>query len=93
MNFISNQFNYKLTLHQAHSLIQLIKIQLCKAKVSEMTVGYRRPATSKMEFFVAIIKEWKLLNIVPRAPSQMLEQIQKRRKHKCHIMTCGSFHK
>ena len=69
MNFISNQFNYKLTLHQAHSLIQLIKIQLCKAKVSEMTVGYRRPATSKMEFFVAIIKEWKLLNIVPRAPS------------------------
>ena len=66
MNFISNQFNYKLTLHQAHSLIQLIKIQLCKAKVSEMTVGYRRPATSKMKFFVAIIKEWKLLNIVPR---------------------------
>ena len=45
----------------------MIKIQLCKAKVSAMTVGTRTPATSKIEFFVAIIKEWRLLNVIPRS--------------------------
>ena len=46
---------------------KLIKIQLCKAKVSDMRVGSRTPATSKMEFFVALIKKWKVLNIVPKS--------------------------
>ena len=46
---------------------KLIKIQLCKAKVSDMRVGSRTPAASKMEFFVALIKKWKLLNIVPKS--------------------------
>ena len=32
-----------------------------------MRVGSRTPATSKMEFFVAIIKKWKLLNTVPKS--------------------------
>ena len=32
-----------------------------------MRVGSRTPATSKMEFFVAIIKNWKLLNTVPKS--------------------------
>ena len=32
-----------------------------------MRVGSRMPATSKMEFFMAIIKKWKLLNIVPKS--------------------------
>ena len=32
-----------------------------------MKVGSRTPATSRMEFFVAIIKKWKLLNIVPKS--------------------------
>ena len=32
-----------------------------------MRVGSKTPATSKMEFFVAIIKKWKLLNIVPKS--------------------------
>ena len=45
----------------------MIKIQLCKAKVSAMRVGTRTPATSKVEFFVAIIKEWRLLNVIPKS--------------------------
>ena len=36
---------------------KLTKIQLCKAKMSVMRVGSRTPATSKIEFFVAIIKK------------------------------------
>ena len=32
-----------------------------------MRVGSRTPATSKVEFFMAIIKKWKLLNIVPKS--------------------------
>ena len=47
--------------------LKLIKIQLCKAKVYVMRVGSRTPATSKIEFFVAIVKKWKLLNIVPKS--------------------------
>ena len=31
-----------------------------------MRVGSRKPATSKMEFFV-VINKWKLLNIVPKS--------------------------
>ena len=46
---------------------KLIKIQLCKAKVSKMRVESRTPATSKMEFFLAIIKKRKLLDIVPKS--------------------------
>ena len=42
-----------------------MEIYLCKAKVSVMRVGSRTPETSRMEFFVAIIKKWKLLSIVP----------------------------
>ena len=36
-------------------------------KVSVIRVGSRTHVTSKMEFFVAIIKKWKLLNIVPKS--------------------------
>ena len=54
-------------LYDAKIGFKFIKIQLCKANVSEMRVGSRTPATSKMEFFVAIIKKWKLLNIVPKS--------------------------
>ena len=36
---------------------KLIKIKLCKAKISVMRVGSRTSATSKLEFFVAIIKK------------------------------------
>ena len=36
---------------------KLTKIQLCKAKMSVMKVGSRMPATSKLEFFVSIIKK------------------------------------
>ena len=36
-------------------------------KVPVMRVGSRMPVTSKTEFFVAIIKKWKLLNIVPES--------------------------
>ena len=32
-----------------------------------MRVRSRSRATSKMEYFVAIIKKWKLLNIVPKS--------------------------
>ena len=54
-------------LYEAKIDFKLIKIQLCKAKMSVMRVGSRTPATSKMEFFVAIIKNWKLLNTVPKS--------------------------
>ena len=54
-------------LYEAKIGFKLIKIQLCKAKVSVMRVGSRTAATSKMEFFVQIIKKWKLLNIVPKS--------------------------
>ena len=36
---------------------KLTTIQLCKAKMSVMRVGSRTPATSKLDFFVAIIKK------------------------------------
>ena len=32
-----------------------------------MRVGSRMPAIFRMEFFLAIIKKWKLLNIVPKS--------------------------
>ena len=54
-------------LYEAKIGFKLIKIQLSKAKVSVMRVGSRTPATSKIEFFVAIVKKWKLLNIVPKS--------------------------
>ena len=54
-------------LYEAKIGFKLIKIQLCKAKVSVMRVGSRMPATSKMELFVAIIKKRKLLNIVAKS--------------------------
>ena len=45
------------SLYEVKIGFKLIKIQLCKAKMSVMRVVSRRPATSKMEFFVAIIKK------------------------------------
>ena len=54
-------------LYDAKIGFKLIKIQLRKAKVSVMRIGFRTPATTKMEFFIAIIKKWKLLNIVPKS--------------------------
>ena len=45
----------------------MINIQLCKAKVPVTRVGPRTPTTSKMKFFVAIIKELEMLNIVPKS--------------------------
>ena len=36
---------------------ELIKIQLCKARMSVMKVGYRTPATYKMEDVVTVIKK------------------------------------
>ena len=53
-------------LYEAKIGFKLIKIHPCKAEVSVMRVGSRTPATSKMEFFMTIIKKWKLLNIVPK---------------------------
>ena len=35
--------------------------------MSVMKVGFRTPATSKIEFFVAIIKKQKLLHTVPKS--------------------------
>ena len=43
---------------------KLIKIKLCQVKISVMRVGSSTSATSKMEIFVTIVKEWKLLKIV-----------------------------
>ena len=54
-------------LYEAKIDFKLIKIQLCKAKMSVMRVGSRAPATSKMEFFVTIIKKQNLLNTVPKS--------------------------
>ena len=42
----------------------LIKIQLCEAKMSLMRVGLMMPATSKMEIFVIIVEEQKLSKTV-----------------------------
>ena len=53
--------------YEAKIGFKLTKIQLCKAKVPVMRVESRTPATSRMEFFMAIIKKWKLLNIVPKS--------------------------
>ena len=44
-------------LYEAKIDFKLTKIQLCKAKMFVMKVGSRTPATSKLEFFVAIIKK------------------------------------
>ena len=54
-------------LYEAKIGFKLIKIQLCKTKISVMRVGSRRPAISKIDFFGAIIKKWKLLNAVPKS--------------------------
>ena len=54
-------------LYEAKINFKLIKIQLCKAKTPIMRIGSRKPATSKMEFFVAIIKKWKLLNTAAKS--------------------------
>ena len=54
-------------LYEAKIAFKLIKIQLCKTKISVMRVGSTTHATSKMEFFVAIIKKWNLLNTVPKS--------------------------
>ena len=43
---------------------KLIKIQLCEAKMSVMRAGSKAPATSRIEIFVTIVKEWKLSKIV-----------------------------
>ena len=53
--------------YEAKIGFKLIKIQLCNVKVSVMRVGSRTPAISKIKFFVAIIKRWMLLNIVPKS--------------------------
>ena len=44
--------------------LKFIKIQLREAKMSAMRVGSRTPATSKMEIFVTVVKEWKLSRTV-----------------------------
>ena len=44
--------------------LKLIKIQLCEAKMFVMRVGSKTLATSKMEIFVIVVKEWKLSKIV-----------------------------
>ena len=43
-------------LYGAEIDFKLIKIQQCKAKMSVLRVGSRIPATYKLEFFEAIIK-------------------------------------
>ena len=48
-----------------------------------MRARSKTPATSKIEFFVAIIKKWKLLNTVPK--SSIFSPIRKTRKHKCQM--------
>ena len=62
--------------------------------MSVMRVGSRMPATSNLEFFVAIIKKAvkyspKELHLRCYNGCKKLESI----RNKCHIMTCGSFHK
>ena len=47
----------------------MIKINLCEAKMSVMIAGMRMLATSTMEVFVTIVKEWKLSKTVKIAPS------------------------
>ena len=58
-------------LYEAKIGFKLIKMQLCKTKISVMRVGSRTPETYKMEFFVALlkffVKKWKLLNAVPKS--------------------------
>ena len=46
-----------LFLYEVKIDFKLIKIQLSKAKMSVMRIGSRTPATSKMEFYEAIIKK------------------------------------
>ena len=41
----------------------MIKIQLCEAK---MRVGCKTSTVSKMKIFVAIVKIWKMSNIVTK---------------------------
>ena len=41
-----------------------VKLQSSKAKVSLIRVGSRTPASSKMEIFLAIVKEVKLSKVV-----------------------------
>ena len=43
---------------------RLIKIQLRETKISVVKVGLRTLATSEMEIFLTIAKEWKLSKIV-----------------------------
>ena len=66
INIIPSQSNQASSLHLelidrfpygAKIGFKLIKIKLCKAKMSVMRVGSRTSATSKLEFFVAIIKK------------------------------------
>ena len=64
--------------------------------MSVMKVGSRTPITSKIEFFVAIITKTKTVKYSPKELHlryyngyEKLESISV----KCHIMTCGSFHK
>ena len=60
--------------------------------MSVMRIGSKTIAISKMEFFVAIIKKElspKELHLRCYNGNEKLESISV----KCHIMTCGSFHK
>ena len=61
-----------------------------------MRIISRTAATSKTEFFVAIIKRIEAVKYSPKelhlgcySGYEKLENISA----KCHIMTCGSFHK
>ena len=61
-----------------------------------MRIVTRTAATSKTEFFVAIIKKIEAVKYIPKKLHlrcyngyEKLESISV----KCHIMTCGSFHK
>ena len=54
-------------LYKAKIDFKLIKIQPCKAKMFVMRIGSRTPATSKIEFFAAIIKKQKLLSTAPKS--------------------------
>ena len=83
-------------LYEAKIDFKLIKIQLCKAKMSVMRVGSRTLATSKIEFFVAIIKKIEAVKCSPKELHlgcyngyENLESISV----KCYIMARGSFHK
>ena len=64
--------------------------------MSVMRVGSRKPATSIIEFFVAIIKKIEDVKYYPRQLHLRCYNVYKKLETisvKCHIMTYGSFYK